>query len=266
MLDLTTEIEALEKKTDPLLGRLRGTPKKVADLIRDYRTKGAAVLGRWDLPDDTKSKGRDLVRANSVKALQSLQDDVDKAVQEAQEELNRARRKRLQGDTAVELRMASAWQRAKGLLDTTQGDPMTAAQRLVERANDREDHDTLRALRRELPDYLEAKGAPLDAALERWLDLKTGDDTVRFTIVRLVEIERGLPRLQNALSAAKVEIEGGLPAPVIPDWKPGDGPNTDGDLIELPDAPDTVHPNDWSPSLAADARSQAKRTRGLGGD
>lgn len=163
----------------------------------------------------------------------------------------------------MELRLAAAWSRARDLLEASPGgDPLTAADKLIQRSVERDDQDTLRALRRELPDYIEAKtGQPLSDEMERDLDAKTGDPAVRLALARLAEVEAGVPRLKFGLGIAKTEVEGGVVADHLPGWKAAD-PTTgdrDGELIPIAPDPKKKHLNDWNPNAATDAAAAAER-------
>ena len=233
--------EELQFSTSQHLDRLRQVPHQVARILQDYRQKAQSVYERWDLPEDLKRKGVDLVRADSLNALEAIEAHVRDTNDNVDSLIRRARRRSEHRDMAGELRLQAAWSRLRETLDAADGD-LSKVQNVLERAQDGEDFDTLAAARRELPAYLERQGTPLNKDLTRWLDIVAGDDTVQAAVGIADEADRGVYRLGVAFNMARTELQGGLDTAILPGFTPGTPDDPDGELIQVPW--DGTHPND----------------------
>lgn len=233
--------EQLLNSTGQHLAHLRNVPQQVARILQDYRQKATAVYERWDLPDDLKRKGVDLVRAEALDALEAVEGYVRSKTDDVNSLLRTARRRNDTRDMAGELRLQAAWSRLRETLDASDGD-LSKVQKTLERAQEAEDFDTLAAARRELPAYLERLGTPLEKDLTRWLDTVAGDDMVKAAVAVADEADRGVYRLGVAFNLARTELKGGLDTGFLPGWKPGTPDDPDGELIQVPW--EGRHPND----------------------
>lgn len=217
---LTNRPGFISKVVDDNLAELRKTPQRVVGILSYMRGQLETIAANEDFNENAKLRLEAAARKAAVEDLNALVDKTRSRKEDIESHLvfpdNRSDTQRV----ADELAETRAWNRAVRLLDSGKG-PLEVIEAVAT------DRAAVRALRAELPAYLQSagySGKDLRRALEHVGDALDCAETPHLSDAerRALEIRRGvdagLYRLQIAEGFARQEISGGSPATVIPDW------------------------------------------------
>lgn len=230
-MSIADELTAYERATDSPRAVLQSAPKLAAALVLNTREKLATIQARPDLGPQSKSQLAALVRRENRDRLAELRHQVTAAREQATSTIARGRGA-MPASEAAELARQAAWTRIQRHLDSEHDPARTLAwlQRRIEAAKLAGATAELEAIRREAPDYLEARGDFVDErgqrrvppALRAEIERAAGsDDSVR-ALTLGEELQRGAYRVTTALAMAEAEISGQSIAPNMPGWGAGE--------------------------------------------
>lgn len=170
---------------DPKVWRLKEVQREMLtmgrnakDVLRRQHAALEKIRTRWDLNDESKTKGKaEAWREFGVTAqlyklkYDELRGERDRLIAE----LTAGHRQ--PGGTHEELLRQAAWNRLEKALDGIPDASLRrydVADQLLRQAADTGDEATLQAARRELPAFLARHGEPMLPSLQVWLDVKAG--------------------------------------------------------------------------------------------
>jgi len=201
--------------------RAKQATPAVVRVIRDYHRAVRKIDRRDNLDAGTKIKLKEMARRDATGALESHRADFVRA-REAIADLTDRAMKPQAGDTASELRIGAAWQRAVRIMDRS-SDRFGKLTEIAERAVKQGDSDTLAALWREGPGYAESEDWP-DADKLRSLLVHVGAPTeAAKAYASRTSFEKGAGRVELAFGTAATALtdDDGLDRATAPDQFPG---------------------------------------------
>ncbi|MBA2634293.1 MAG: hypothetical protein H0U86_15065 [Chloroflexi bacterium] len=201
-------------------------PAAVRILNKYHKT--VAKIRRLDVPDATRSKLRDLARADANAALEPLRQDW-KTTKASVADITRRRMQPKALDTAGEMRITRAWGRLERLLDgAPESERMALAEQHLQRAKATGDETTLRALWEGLPTFFEAseRDDRSREAASRLRDILVeiaGPEEAQRANAEAKEFARGASRIDTTLAQADYALTGDaeLEASTAPSQFPG---------------------------------------------
>jgi hypothetical protein len=189
--------------TEQQLRIVRNAPARYARLLEEYREKLATVDARWDLPTDSKVKGRELVRRDAREQAKRISDEVARAEATIRKSIATHRSMPSPALSSTGSLAATAFLEAVKSSDA----PEAFVRRRLKRAVEKGEVDLLHGARAALADTLESRGVELAPDLVELLDEHGGPPEAAEALAFEREFTPGAYRVGVAAAFAQEELD-----------------------------------------------------------
>jgi hypothetical protein len=210
----------------------------VARVLTEHQRKVKQIQRRRDLNDQDRAALLKMAHKDAQQAIDAQRSEFTRAHSAVTSLTERDLRPKA-GDTATELRTAAAWSRIQRILDKAPpGDRLGIADEQLRRAVDRDDVDALRAMWRELPDYMaadapDARGRAEAAKLRDMLVEIAAPPEAAAAHKTRTAWQSGAERVELTLNMADHNLsDGNSPWPTFPGWSEGEMHNVADETAE----------------------------------